>query len=117
MQNDSLKILGVPPNVWTVDETTVDITRQPLRTKLVVIKTETKTINLDLAKTVIQVIDMQNDFCYPDGWLGHIGVDVTPARSPIQPLINLLPKLRSQNVPIIWQNWENRPDLKNIVHR
>ena len=39
MQTDSLKILGVAPNVWAVDETTVDITRQPLRTKLVVIKT------------------------------------------------------------------------------
>ena len=60
------------------------------------------------------VIDMQNDFCHPDGWLAHIGVDVTPARTPINPLKNLLPKLRSHAVPIIWINWGNRPDLLNI---
>ncbi|MGD1714460.1 cysteine hydrolase family protein [Dapis sp. BLCC M172] len=114
MQNSSLETLGVPPNAWAVDETNVDITRPPLPPKPIVVKTETKTINLDLAKTVILVIDMQNDFCHPDGWLAHIGVDVTPARYPIQPLINLLPKLRSQNVPIIWLNWGNRPDLLNI---
>ena len=55
------------------------------------------------------VIDMQNDFCHPDGWLAHIGVDVTPARTPINPLTNLLPKLRSHAVPIIWINWGKRP--------
>ncbi|MEG4327792.1 isochorismatase family cysteine hydrolase, partial [Microcoleus sp. herbarium5] len=54
------------------------------------------------------------DFCHPDGWLAHIGVDVTPARTPINPLTNLLPKLRSHAVPIIWINWGNRPDLLNI---
>ncbi|NEP81294.1 MAG: cysteine hydrolase family protein [Okeania sp. SIO3B3] len=114
MQNLSLETLGIPPNTWAVDETTADITRPPLPAKPIVIKTETKTIKLDLAKTATLVIDMQNDFCHPDGWLAHIGVDVTPAQSPIQPLINFLPQLRSQKVPIIWLNWGNRPDLINI---
>jgi nicotinamidase-related amidase len=76
--------------------------------------TETKTLRLDLAKAAILVIDMQNDFCHPKGWLAHIGVDVTPARNPINPLNNLLPKLRDTNVPVIWLNWGNRPDLLNI---
>lgn len=57
---------------------------------------------------------MQNDFCHPDGWLAHIGVDVTPARTPINPLKTFLPQLRKVNVPIIWLNWGNRPDLLNI---
>jgi nicotinamidase-related amidase len=57
---------------------------------------------------------MQNDFCHPDGWLAHIGVDVTPARAPINPLKTFLPQLRKVNVPIIWLNWGNRPDLLNI---
>jgi len=76
MKNSFLQTLGVPPNAWVVDETTADITRPPLSAKPIIIKTETKTINLDLAKTAILVIDMQNDFCHPDGWLAHIGVDV-----------------------------------------
>jgi nicotinamidase-related amidase len=60
------------------------------------------------------VIDMQNDFCHPDGWLASIGVDVTPAQKPIQPLQATLPALRSASVPILWVNWGNRPDLLNI---
>jgi nicotinamidase-related amidase len=76
--------------------------------------TDTKTLRLDLAKAAIAIIDMQNDFCHPDGWLSHIGVDVTPARDPIAPLKTLVPELRQVGVPILWLNWGNRPDLLNI---
>lgn len=112
--NPSLRILGTPPNAWAVDAETADITRPPLEPRIVTLKTETKTLRLDLAKTAMVVIDMQNDFCHPDGWLAHIGVDVTPARQPIVPLQGLLPVLRSVGVPILWVNWGNRPDLLNI---
>ena len=114
MNSDTLRTLGVPPNAWKVDATIADITRSPIAPQPVTLETETKTLRLDLAKAAMLVIDMQNDFCHPDGWLAHIGVDVTPARTPINPLKNLLPKLRSHAVPIIWINWGNRPDLLNI---
>ena len=109
-----LRILGVPPNAWTVNAEIADITRPPLESQPITLSTATKTLRLDLAKTAILVIDMQNDFCHPDGWLAHIGVDVTPARKPIDPLQTLLPELRKAKVPVIWINWGNRPDLLNI---
>ncbi|MEM1394507.1 MAG: cysteine hydrolase family protein [Cyanobacteria bacterium P01_D01_bin.116] len=109
-----LKPLGVAPNAWMVNETIADITRPQLDPQPAIVATETKNVRFDLAKTAIIVIDMQNDFCHPDGWLAHIGVDITPARQPIQPLQKLLPVLRSQSVPVIWLNWGNRPDLLNI---
>jgi nicotinamidase-related amidase len=112
--NLPLRQLGVPPNAWAVNQAIADITRPPLNPQPVILSTETKSLRLDLAKTAILVIDMQNDFCHPDGWLAHIGVDVTPARQPIKPLQNLLPELRAVNVPVIWLNWGNRPDLLNI---
>jgi nicotinamidase-related amidase len=110
----NLRTLGVAPNAWAVNAEIADITRPPLEPKPIALATETKTLRLDLAKTAILVIDMQNDFCHPDGWLAHIGVDVTPARTPINPLKSFLPELRKVNVPIIWLNWGNRPDLLNI---
>lgn len=112
--NLSLNPLGTPPNAWLVDETTADLTRPPLEPRPVTVKTDTKTLRIDLNKLALLVVDMQNDFCHPDGWLAHIGVDVTPARQPIAPLQTLLPVLRSQSVPILWLNWGNRPDLLNI---
>jgi nicotinamidase-related amidase len=109
-----MRSLGTPPNAWSVDAYTADITRPPIPPRPVSLKADTKTLRLDLAKAAMLVIDMQNDFCHPDGWLAHIGVDVTPARAPIGPLQGLLPVLRSLEVPILWVNWGNRPDLLNI---
>lgn len=110
----SLRTLGVAPNAWAVDATIADITRPPLSPLPITLTTATKTLRLDLAKSALLVIDMQNDFCHPDGWLAHIGVDVSPARTPIAPLRTLLPVLRGAAVPIIWVNWGNRSDLLNI---
>jgi nicotinamidase-related amidase len=114
MMNRPLKTLGIPPNAWAVDAETADLSRPPLPPRVITLPTETKVLQLDLAKAAIIVVDMQNDFCHADGWLAHIGVDVTPARAPIDPLKTLLPKLRNVDVPIIWLNWGNRPDLLNI---
>ena len=111
---DQLRILGIPPNAWRVNEAIADITRPPIEPRIITLATETKTLRLDLAKAAILVIDMQNDFCHQDGWLAHIGVDITPARTPISPLKSLLPILRQVGVPVIWLNWGNRPDLMNI---
>ncbi|MDY6781243.1 MAG: cysteine hydrolase family protein [Cyanobacteriota bacterium] len=114
MSEHPLRLLGTPPNAWRVNEAIADLTRPPLELRPITLSTDTKTLRLDLSKTAFLVIDMQNDFCHPDGWLAHIGVDVTPARTPIEPLQQVLPVLRSRDVPIIWVNWGNRPDLLNI---
>lgn len=108
------KILGIPPNAWAVNADFADLTRPPLEPRPITLKADTKTLRLDLAKTAMLVIDMQNDFCHPDGWLAHIGVDISPARTPIAPLQGVLPVLRSAQVPVLWVNWGNRPDLLNI---
>lgn len=112
--NRPLRTLGIPPNAWAVNAEIADITRPPIIPVPVTLPTETKTLYLDLAKAAMLVIDMQNDFCHPEGWLAQIGVDVTPNSEPINPLNSLLPQLRNVNVPVIWINWGNRPDLLNI---
>jgi nicotinamidase-related amidase len=103
-----------PRNQWHVSATAVDLRRAPLDPRPISIAATPQDVTLDLARTAVLVIDMQNDFCHPAGWLGHIGVDVTPARAPIGPLAALLPVLRRQDVPVIWVNWGNRPDRLNL---
>ena len=101
-------------NRWMVSERTADLVRPPLEPRPLTVQTEGKEVTFDLARTAVVIIDMQNDFCHPEGWLAHIGVDVMPARKPIAPLQRLLPPLRSQGVPVIWLNWGNRPDRLNL---
>lgn len=112
--SSELHTLGVVPNAWRVNTTEADLSRPPLPARPIRFQADTKTLQLDLNKTACLVIDMQNDFCHPDGWLAHIGVDVSAAKNPVAPLNGLLPALRSQGVPILWVNWGNRPDLLNI---
>lgn len=69
---------------------------------------------LDLARTAIVIVDLQNDFCSRDGWVDSLGLDYTADRKPIEPLRALLPALRRAGVPVIWLNWGNRPDLANM---
>jgi nicotinamidase-related amidase len=114
MEASNLHPLGHPPNAWWVSDQVADISRLADQPRLATVATQTKQLRVDLSKTACLVVDMQNDFCHPDGWLASIGVDVTPARQAIQPLQQLLPQLRQAQVPVVWLNWGNRPDLLNI---
>ena len=112
---DPLQPLGSSPrNLWHVSRTRADLVREPAAPRPALIEAGARQVRIDLARTAILVIDMQNDFCHPEGWLGHIGVDVAPARAPIAPLGRLLPALRRADVPVLWVNWGNRPDRLNL---
>lgn len=113
--DERLQPLGSSPrNRWSVSETSANLVRAPMPSRSVSVPADGKTLTIDLARTAIIIVDMQNDFCHPEGWLAHIGVDVAPARAPIAPLQILLPALRRADVPVIWVNWGNRPDRLNL---
>ncbi len=112
---DPLRPLGSSPrNQWRVGDTSVSLLREEHEPRPVTVHDSGRAVTFDLARTAVIVVDMQNDFCHPDGWLGHIGVDLAPARKPIEPLRHLLPALRNAGVPVVWLNWGNRPDRLNL---
>jgi len=112
---ESLVELGsAPANRWRVNAGHVDMACAPLAPRPLTIEAQPQLVTLDLRRTAMIVIDMQNDFCAKGGWVDHLGVDYTPDRAPIAPLQLLLPSLRRAQVPIVWVNWGNRPDLLNM---
>ncbi len=114
-KDEGLRPLGsTARNRWSVSETRADLVREPAAPRPITVQAEGKLVTFDLARTAIIVVDMQNDFCHPDGWLANFGVNVAPVRAPIAPLQVLLPVLRSHDVPVIWVNWGNRPDKLNL---
>jgi nicotinamidase-related amidase len=106
--------LGAARNSWGVMPGLVDLRREPVPSAPVTVTARPQNLTLDLARTAIIIVDMQNDFCHPDGWLASIGVDVAPARTPIGPLRELLPWLRASHCAVVWLNWGNRPDRANL---
>jgi nicotinamidase-related amidase len=103
-----------PINRWMVNEESVDFVRTERPPRPTELAASPQNIRLDLGRTAFLVVDMQNDFCHPEGWLGTIGVDVSPAREAIAPIGRMLPIIRSQDIPVIWLNWGNRPDRLNL---
>src|SRR5262247_4062032 len=74
---------------WLVDAGHVDMSQPPPPPRPLMIAAAPQTVTVDLGRTAMIVIDMQNDFCARGGWVDHLGVDVTPDRAPIAPLVRL----------------------------
>ncbi|HUC61277.1 MAG TPA: isochorismatase family cysteine hydrolase [Alphaproteobacteria bacterium] len=107
--------LGAGPlNRWRIARGRVDLTRAAPEPRIVETAAEPASLRLDLNRTAILVIDMQNDFCAPGGWMDRRGVDLAAVQAPMAPLKKLLPALRRAGVPVIWLNWGIRPDLLSL---
>jgi ureidoacrylate peracid hydrolase len=64
---------------------------------------------LDLRKTALIVIDMQNAFCHKEGTLGISGVDTNHLSLVVQPLRALIKRCQAVNMPVLWTLQEHFP--------
>jgi nicotinamidase-related amidase len=103
-----------PRNSWALSDDHVDLRRPVVEPRPVEIGALPQRLTLDLARTALVAVDLQNDFCHPDGWLASIGVDVSGAAAPVTALAAALPGLRAAGVPVVWLNWGNRPDRADL---
>lgn len=101
-------------NRWTVRDGGVDLRRPVLEERALAIPALPAPITVDLARSALVVIDVQNDFCHPDGWLASWGVDVAPAAAVLAALRELVPAARAAGMPVLWVNWGARPDRANL---
>jgi nicotinamidase-related amidase len=115
MPDQEPRPLGHPRgHQWLADGGHVDMSRPLPPPRPLTVPCEPQTVTMDLRRTALVIIDMQNDFCARGGWVDHLGLDYRPDRAPIAPLQRLVPRLRAAGVAIVWVNWGNRPDLANM---
>ncbi|MFD2183789.1 cysteine hydrolase family protein [Rhodoplanes azumiensis] len=72
------------------------------------------TVAIDLGRTALVVVDMQNDFLHPDGWFPRAGIDTAPALSIVPGIVALAAALRRVGAPVIFVNWGVRADVANL---
>jgi len=101
-------------NAYRASDTTIDMRRSERRVHAVELPALPQRLIVDLARTALIVIDMQNDFCAPDGWMASLGVDVSAARALAHPINLVTAAMRAKGVPIIWLNWGVRADRLNL---
>jgi len=110
---ESVSMGSARANQWRVRDSHVSLVRASIPPRPLSIAAEPQSLTFDLARSAFIVVDMQNDFCSKGGYLDYRGVDYTLDRKPIEPIRQLVPRLRAQAVPIVWLNWGVRPDLLN----
>lgn len=103
-----------PATTWTVHDQHISLVRPSVATRPVRVSAEPAAVEIDLARTALVVVDMQNDFCHADGWFGCKGIDVTPMCKPIAPIGTLVEALRAAGSHIVWLNWGIRADRANL---
>ena len=53
-------------------------------------------------RTVLVLIDLQNDFLHEEGWYAQHGIDISHMRRVIEPTQRLLEAARRADVPVVW---------------
>lgn len=60
--------------------------------------------------TCVVVVDMQNDFCAPEGFFARVGADVSACVDTIPRIAWLLTAARRNNVPVVYTRMSNPAD-------
>jgi len=71
-------------------------------------------LNVDLTKTAVLVIDMQNDFGSKGGMFDRAGIDLSAIQRAVGPTAQVIASARAVGVPIIYIKEGHRPDLSDI---
>ncbi len=103
---------GLP--AWQRTAQGISLVRHAPPPRPIVVQAMPDALTLDIARTALVIVDMQNDFCHREGWFGSQGIDVRPMRRPIPVLRRVLPAWRATQAPVVWLNWGIRPDLANL---
>lgn len=68
-----------------------------------------------IGATALIVVDVQNDFCHPEGYcLGDLGLDGTLVRAILPALQNVVAWAREAGVPVVWTKEAHLPDLSDL---
>lgn len=69
---------------------------------------------VDPKHTALIIVDMQRDFCSPDGWFARRGVDISSAQAAAENLVPLLRNARQAGVLPVYIQMQILPGFKSL---
>jgi len=110
--------LDAPPphrDRWTAQAAAVSLVRPRMPPRPLRFAAAPQSVEVDLARSALVVVDMQNDFCHPQGWFPAVrGVDPAPLTAPVPAINRLTSAFRRFDAPVVFVNWgvvADRADL------
>ena len=80
---------------------------------MVTLEAEPSPFVFDIGRTVVLVIDMQNDFAAKGGMFDRLGIDVSMIQAAIAPTARVLESAREQGIKVVYLKMGFRPDLSD----
>ena len=81
--------------------------------RVVTIEAKPQPIAIDVARTAVIVVDMQNDFGADGGMFHRAGIDISMIRRAVAPTARVLSAARASCIPVIYLKMAFRPDLSD----
>jgi len=103
-----------PDNAWHQHYGVTSLLRPAHTSKPLLFTSDQGNLELDIGASALVVVDMQNDFCHPEGWFAQKGASMQATRRPIPRLRRLLPAWRAAGGRVIWLKWGIRADRLNL---
>ncbi len=79
----------------------------------ITIEARPTSVEFDLARTAVVVIDMQNDFGSPGGMFDRAGIDISGIQAAVPPTANVIAAARAAGIRVVYIKMEHRPDLSD----
>jgi ureidoacrylate peracid hydrolase len=79
----------------------------------ITIEAKPSTLDIDITRTAVLVVDMQNDFGAEGGLMHRAGIDIGPIQATVEPTARVLAAARKAGMRIVYLKMEFRPDLSD----
>ena len=89
-------------------------TTHNLKSRIVKFDAKPEPTAIDIAKTAVIVVDMQNDFGAKGGLLDLAGIDISGIRKAIDPTATVLASARQAGIKIVYLKMGFHPDLSDL---
>lgn len=107
-------LIGIASAAGMPNDATASPKAQPTKvSRQVVIEARPETISINLGKTAVLVIDMQNDFGSEGGMFDRAGIDISGIRAVIPHVSSALAAARGASLPVIYLKMGFKPDLSD----
>jgi len=80
---------------------------------IVRVEAQPEAVEIDVRRTAVIVVDMQNDFGADGGMFARAGMDISPIRAVVQPIQKVLEATRRAGIPTIYLKMGYHDDLSD----
>ncbi|MGJ8534688.1 MAG: cysteine hydrolase family protein [Alphaproteobacteria bacterium] len=100
---------------WTKTDHGISLSRRQPDEHVFAISADPENLTIDLSRSALIIVDMQNDFLDSQGWFAAVrGAKTDPLRKIVTNINAVSAEFRASKAPVLHLNWGVRKDLANL---